>query len=49
METDEQEMQVIMRVRGERKGWTRWIHKQNFGRSGDGLTVVEKIMALNGG
>ena len=31
---DKQWMYVTMRGREERKGWTRLIQKQNFGRSG---------------
>ena len=46
---DKQGMQVKLRVREERKEWTRWIHKQNFGRGGGALTGAEKIMALDGG
>ena len=46
---EKQGMQVMTRGKGERKEWTTWIHKQNFGRGGGGLTGVEMIMILDGG
>ena len=49
MAMDKQGMQGMMRGKGGRKGWTRWIQKQNFGRGEGGLTGGEKIMVLDGG
>ena len=50
MEMDKQGMHVMMRGKGEHKGWTIWIHKQNFGRVGVVyLTGMEKVMVFVGG
>ena len=42
-------MQVRMRGQGECKGYTRWTHKQNFGRGWGGVTGLEMIMILDWG
>ena len=46
---EKQGMQVRMRIRGECKGWTRWIHQHDLGRGGGGLMGVEKIMDVDAG
>ena len=48
METDKQEMQVMMRGRGECKGWTRLIQNKNLGRGVGGLMGVENMVLDEG-